>query len=1573
MIEAGQSINGYELIENIGKGGFGSVFRAYQANLGREVAVKIILPELANQPEFIRRFEVEGQLVARLENLHIVPLYDYWRDARGAFLVMRWLRGGNLKDALTTNPYNLQAASALLDQIAAGLTTAHGQNVIHRDIKPSNILLDEEGNAYLADFGIAKDLETRLGKENRSGGIIGSLDYLSPEQARSQPVTPQTDIYSLGVTLYEVLTGEHPFPNLSGVERLYKHINDPLPPIESLPHQVEDEVNRVIRKATAKNPRHRYEQVLAFAADFRQAAQLSEDGSTALIEALTFREQEILQEIITGKTNREIAEGLYIEISTVKWYIRQIYRKLDVRNRRQAILRASELSLLVSETSEESADADKSAISIALPAPVNPYKGLRPFATADAADFFGRDVFIEKLGRHFTASKTDASSSKGPNRFLAVVGPSGSGKSSLIQAGFVPRVINNDFPGTGNWFVARMTPGSRPLDELEVALIRLAVGTSDALRSQLERDEFGLQRASDIILPTDGSEVLLVIDQFEELFTLTTDPVERQQFLDLLTAAVTAPRSRLRLIISLRADFYDRPLQFPHFGALVRSHLETVLPLSAEELEKAIVQPAQRLGVTYEDGLVARIIDDVLYQPGALPLLQFTLTELFEHRDGFLLTQDAYDQVGGITGALARRAESLYQEYDETDQEKIRQLFLRLVTVDERQEAVPDTRRRVPRSELVSQAEDEDLVDDIIDTFAAYRLLTLDHNPVNRRPTVEVAHEALLREWERLREWLNTARDDIRQSRKVAHAADEWEEHNRDESYLLRGARLVQIEEWLELTDLVLTPHEKSYISESLRQRLQEEETQKAQKEREEQLERRSQKFLRGLVVTLAVATVLSAAFGIFALIQRNIANDTLADFERSSAEFRSIAIAFGAQDARNNGYPDSALALAAEAIRINNPPPEAAHVFSQIATSTWIKQRFLASDASIFDAAFHPDGQRVITSSWDGRAVVWDISTGAELQSIDTELGLLDIIIHPNSSLVAISAFQGGVLWDLETNEFSELSSELAGHLPKIFSGDGSTMITDSDNGVLTIVDTEALRILHSFRAHDAPIFAADLNEDESLLLTTSFDGTVKVWDMETYDLLQMRSTNFEGSPTRQSHFLADDEYVLVHDFSEVYLWQWRSDEVMWSLVNDSNSNDGFFSLDVSPDEQTFLLSFGVPDSIVQLRELQTGRLIHEYVGHTDRVQNIEYGPDGKHFVSASLDGTAISWPLRWEGAEKSIFLEAHYTLAWHPTRPIVATARNVDLREGVSIIRLVDTNTGAVLHELEGHRDSVNSLTFTPDGEYLVSGDFIFEGEDAAVYLWDVETGEQMAVLKENSGSSWINNIAISPDSHHGAFSLGNTGGTIAVWDLETGKHIRDLEGHPEDAESVIYSRDGQHLYSGGRDGSLYKWDVQTGEIVLEFVGHDSLIYQLDLIDDGSKLVSGSSDQTAIVWDTTTGEAQSSLIGHNDHVTDVAFSPDGRNIVTASNDGRIIVWDAATGQQYHTFVHGSDTPFLQIAFSPDGSQIATAANDILIIWDMSSLQSDYAQWVTENRFIPDFTCEQRELYIIEPLCDSE
>lgn len=230
----GRVIKGYELRDRIGTGGFDAVYRAYQSTIGREVAIKIILPHFSNHPDFIRRFETEAHLIARLEHLYIVPLYDYWRDSDGAYLVMRWLRGGSLRDLLLQGPLELGTAALLLDQVSSVLSSAHRNNVIHRDIRPGNILLDEDGNAYLADFGIAKDFAVQQGAA-AIDSAVGSPDYLAPEQARNEPATPQTDIYSLGVVLYEILTGQHPFAEVSTVERLYKHLNAPLPEISTLP------------------------------------------------------------------------------------------------------------------------------------------------------------------------------------------------------------------------------------------------------------------------------------------------------------------------------------------------------------------------------------------------------------------------------------------------------------------------------------------------------------------------------------------------------------------------------------------------------------------------------------------------------------------------------------------------------------------------------------------------------------------------------------------------------------------------------------------------------------------------------------------------------------------------------------------------------------------------------------------------------------------------------------------------------------------------------------------------------------------------------------------------------------------------------------------------------------------------------------------------------------------------------------------------------------------------------------------------------------------------------------------
>ncbi len=398
--------------------------------------------------------------------------------------------------------------------------------------------------------------------------------------------------------------------------------------------------------------------------------------------------------------------------------------------------------------------------SVEAPAPTvtnNPYRGLKAFTEGDAARFFGRDELTARLVARLAEDDEGY-------RLLAVVGASGSGMSSVVRAGLVPAIRTGAVPGSADWVVVQMVPGPTPLRDLETALLRIAVNPPATLLEQLSRDDLGLRDAVNRILPDDGTELLLVVDQFEELFTIA-DPEESAQFIDVLVGAVTAAVSRARIVITLRADFYDRPLGDPGLAPLLAERMETVVAMTPDELSQAIVGPAELAGVRVEPGLVAAVVADATGQPGVLPMVQYALTELFEQRNSDVLTLTGYQELGGVRGAIGRRAETLYETLNETQQHDVRNVLLQLVTLGDGKEG---TRRRVAREELTGDA------GDVIDAFAAARLLSLDQDPATDRATVEVAHEALLREWPRLGAWIDENQvvpDSDRDTAEVSTAA----------------------------------------------------------------------------------------------------------------------------------------------------------------------------------------------------------------------------------------------------------------------------------------------------------------------------------------------------------------------------------------------------------------------------------------------------------------------------------------------------------------------------------------------------------------------------------------------------------------------------------------------------------------------------------------------------------------------------------------------------------------------------------------------------------------------------------
>ena len=502
----------------------------------------------------------------------------------------------------------------------------------------------------------------------------------------------------------------------------------------------------------------------------------------------------------------------------------------------------------------------------------NPYKGLRPFAADDVGDFFGRDALIDELAQRLEQGA----------RFLCVLGASGSGKSSAVSAGLVPRLRGGEVAGLGDATIVEVMPGPEPLIELEAALLRVAHNPPASLIEQLEGHPNGLRRAIERVLPENGGELVLVIDQFEELFTLVADEHMRAHVLESILLAATAPRSRVRVVVTLRADFHDRPLRYREFGQLLQDNITTVLPLSPEEVERAIAGPAEAVGAVVDPALVAEIVADVTDQPGALPLLQYALTELFEQRDTDLLSVERYRSVGGVTGAIAARAERLYAGLEQNERDATRRLFLRLVTLGEGTE---DTRRRVPRSELDPHTEASG-TETVIDRYTQHRLLSTDRDPTTAQGTVEVAHEALLREWPRLKEWINNDREGHRRLRHISDAATSWNRLDRDPGELYRGARLEQALHWHQDHPDDLNPLETEFLTAAREQRDTDE-----QAERERLAQRiRQNKRLRIALAIVALALAGAIAGAIVALDQRGTAREQTDRAELASASADSEA-----------------------------------------------------------------------------------------------------------------------------------------------------------------------------------------------------------------------------------------------------------------------------------------------------------------------------------------------------------------------------------------------------------------------------------------------------------------------------------------------------------------------------------------------------------------------------------------------------------------------------------------------------------------------------------------------------------
>jgi basic membrane lipoprotein Med (substrate-binding protein (PBP1-ABC) superfamily)/DNA-binding SARP family transcriptional activator len=503
------------------------------------------------------------------------------------------------------------------------------------------------------------------------------------------------------------------------------------------------------------------------------------------------------------------------------------------------------------------------------PTPVsNPYKGLRAFTEADAADFHGREALVRAV--------LDALASG--RRLITLVGPSGSGKSSALSAGLIPALRAARIPGSDRWVIAQVRADSGPLQALEAARGRAAA----------------------------DPDLVLVIDQLEDVFAAGS-ATECHQFLDDLTRAITDRASRLRAVSALRADVYDRPLQHAAFAEAFLPGIVNVVPMNAAELEAAIVEPARRVGVDVDPTLLAELVSDTIHRPGALPLLQHVLAELFDRRTEHGMTLAAYRDLGGLRGALSRRAEGTFMNLDPEQQLVARQVFLRLMKFDGSQHLLA---RGVPIRELTELVTDPVILSEVLRRLETNRLVTFDRDAVSGSAIVTVAHESLFTEWERLATWIVDGRTDLQRHEALAARVTAWEESGRHTEDLLAGSRLDECAQWARETNLGLTAGERGFVEASLEHRRIQDADREAHVARERRLERRARWRLLGLVGT---AALLIAALAFVVVAWPGRAPDVVLVYPGAGDG--------GMYDSVGAGFGDAAKSMGLDAQTVVEPP----------------------------------------------------------------------------------------------------------------------------------------------------------------------------------------------------------------------------------------------------------------------------------------------------------------------------------------------------------------------------------------------------------------------------------------------------------------------------------------------------------------------------------------------------------------------------------------------------------------------------------------------------------------------------
>jgi len=1203
-----------------------------------------------------------------------------------------------------------------------------------------------------------------------------------------------------------------------------------------------------------------------------------------------------------------------------------------------------------------------------LPDSLCPYLGLDAFDEGRRGYFFGRrrlvDEWVSRLAN---------------GRLLAIVGPSGSGRSSVVLGGLVPALKDGGVPGSGGWrYYPPMVPGSDPLASLARLLQSPDGDADDWVDRQVEAFLGDADHLTRLIGEHGDGPALLIVEQFEELFTLCADERARRAFVDNLVGLIQAPGARHIVILTMLSDAERLVERLQTFHQHFEQAEVRLTPPSAGELREAIEQPAKLVGLRFEDGIVDELVQDICGEVAELPLLQFSLLKLWEQRDRNRVTWDAYRRVGGGRIALARSADAFFQGLDAEDRDTAKRVVLRMFRPAEGLEVASN---RVQRELLYAEGEARDRVDRVLAGLIQARLVRQTGGKSPADVQVELAHEALMRSWPTLAGWLDDQRVAIITRRKLEVRAGEWVQRGRGHGGLLDEGQVFEAERWLATPEAEYVGYDEivpAFVHASRRA------------VREEEARRRSAERTRRIGIGIALASILVA------IVTWSLYRATVADYRAAVAESDKMLMEQKAEAAatahaletekaaesrrqadlarsrqlaqeavagalrRSDDRLDLGLLMALEAGRLAEVGEDPGNLLVRgtllngLVSRSNLSTFLYGHTASIGSLALSPDGMSLATGDVSGIIVVHDVPSG---QAIARPLlgrqnsEIRSLAFSPDSTTLASAGSDGTLLlWEVASG--TQIGPPLTGHSGSVqsvvFSPDGKMLVSGGSDKTIRLWDIVSGTLQDPLlTGHTGAVQSLAFSRDGTLLASAGSDGTLILWDFA--------SRKRRGDPLT-GHTLSVQSVAFSRDGTLLASGSADSTIRLWDVATGSPRGEplqghtaAVQSVAFSPDGKT--VASGSADKTIRLWDVASHRTRDvPFVGYTERVQRVAFNREGTRLISAHADGALILWNISTTAPPTvgHLFSFSPRVLSSVAVGPDGKTFTNGSVDGTLTLTNIgfnprVSEETGRLFNQrLPGHSANVQSVAFSPDGKTLASGSCAVNVDDETlcdhgeIRLWQTDSGQPLGPpLTGHDGT--VLSLAFSPDGK--TLASGGSDTAIILWDVD-GRHPdgAPLTGQTAAVQSLVFSPDHKTLASGGLDGAIVLWDVRTGSTLgVPLTGHTSSVQSLAFSPDGLTLASGSRDTTVILWDVVDRQPRGRpLADHTSGVLSMAFSPDGTMLASGSDDRTVILRDVATRQPLSRPLADHASAVVGLGFSPDGRTLMSVSKDRSIVWDM-------------------------------------